>query len=108
MAVSSEEIAFAKELFDGVGDITTRKMMGGLCLYSDGVIFAMIHPELGLMLKCKGAMIEEIEKQGGTQWTYQRDGADKATAMPYWSMPGNAMDDPDEARTLARKALTFL
>jgi hypothetical protein len=28
MAVSDEEIAFARDLFSDLGDITTRKMMG--------------------------------------------------------------------------------
>ena len=108
MAVSEDDIAFATELFAGVGDITTRKMMGGLCLYADGVIFAIIHPDGGLMLKCKGPMVALIEGMGGARWTYRRGGSDKDTAMPYWSMPDAALDDPDEAQRLARLALSNL
>ena len=43
MSLSAEEIAFAKELFSGLGDLTTRRMMGGLCLYHEGTIFAIVH-----------------------------------------------------------------
>ncbi len=43
MAVSDEEIAFAIDLFSDLGEITTRKMMGGLCLYHDGTIFAILY-----------------------------------------------------------------
>ena len=108
MAVTDDDIAFATELFGGLGDITTRRMMGGLCLYSDGIIFAMLHSERGLMLKCKGPVIAEIEAMGGERWTYRRDGSDKDTAMPYWSLPDAALDDPDEAGRLGRMALAEL
>ena len=47
MSIAEADIAFAKELFSGLGDVTSRKMMGGLCLYHDGTIFAIIHPPNG-------------------------------------------------------------
>lgn len=107
MGVSDADIAFARELFDGLGAITTRKMMGGLCLYSDGTIFAIIHPDGHVCLKGKGAFIDEIEGHGGVQWTYQRD--DKPpTKMPYWSLPDQFLDDPGAAQALARRALNYL
>ncbi len=108
MAVSAADIAHAVELFDGVGTITTRRMMGGLCLYADGTIFAILHPDDGLMLKCKGPLIAEVEAAGGRQWTYTRPGSDRSAAMPYWSLPETALDDPEEARRLARAALAEL
>ena len=49
MSVSDADIAGALELFDALGDLTTRKMMGGLCLYHDGTIFAL---EIITMLFC--------------------------------------------------------
>ena len=42
MAVSEEQIAHALELFDGVGPMTTRKMFGGLAIYADGKVFAIL------------------------------------------------------------------
>jgi DNA transformation protein len=42
MGVAQGDIDRAIELFSGLGDITTRKMMGGLCLYHDGTIFAIL------------------------------------------------------------------
>ena len=45
MSVSPAEIAFALELFEGLGRLTTRRMMGGLCLYSDGVLFALLQSD---------------------------------------------------------------
>ncbi len=107
MSISDADIAFAKELFDGVGTLTTRKMMGGLCLYSDGTIFALIHSDGQIYIKGQGAFMEELEALGGTRWTYQREGK-KPTSMPYWTLPEQYLDDPSEAQALARKALSFL
>ncbi|MBU2993528.1 TfoX/Sxy family protein [Octadecabacter sp. 1_MG-2023] len=108
MAVSEEDIQFATDLFLGLGPLTTRKMMGGLCLYSEGTIFAIVHSDFGVMIKGDGAFKDELDAMGLTRWTYQRDGAAKPTAMPYWKLPDSALDDPEEACDLARRALAFL
>ncbi|MEL7097892.1 MAG: TfoX/Sxy family protein [Pseudomonadota bacterium] len=107
MSVSSEDIAFATDLFAGLGDITTRRMMGGLCLYHDGTIFAILHPDGGLMIKGAGAFQAELEAMGVARWRYQRAGKTE-TAMPYWELPSHALDDPEEAVALARRALAHL
>lgn len=107
MAVTAEEIAFARDLFAGLGEITTRKMMGGLCLYSDGTIFAILDADGGVYLKAAGDMIPRMQDLGATQWSYTRAGG-KTTRMCYWSMPDQALDDPEEATALAREALTYL
>ena len=107
MAVSTEEIAYATDLFGGLGDVTTRKMMGGLCLYHQGTIFAIIHGDMGLMIKGAGGFVDTLEQMGCTRWTYTRkDG--KSAAMPYWTLPPEAQDDPEEAVALAREALRHL
>ena len=107
MSVSEADIAFATELFENVGEITTRKMMGGLCLYSGGTIFELLYSDGQLYIKAQGDFIEEIKELGGIQWTYTREGG-KETKMPYWTLPDAYLDDPEEAQALARKALTFL
>ncbi|MCY4334538.1 MAG: TfoX/Sxy family protein [Litoreibacter sp.] len=107
MAVSVEDIAFATELFEGLGAITTRKIMGGLCLYQDGVIFALLYSDGQIFLKAQGDFITEIQKLGGQRWTYQREGK-KTVSMPYYTLPDAYLDDPEEAQTLARRALEFL
>jgi DNA transformation protein len=107
MGISNDEIEFAKDLFAGLGDLTTRRMMGGLCLYHEGTVFALVHSELGILIKGAGAFIDTLEHRGCTRWTYTRkDGA--AASMPYWTLPPECEDDPDEAVALAREALRHL
>ena len=53
MSISDADIAFVKDLFSGVGTLTTRKMFGGLAIYADGVIFALIIKAPVLMTSAK-------------------------------------------------------
>jgi DNA transformation protein len=107
MSVSDADIAFVTGLFADLGTITSRKMMGGLCLYAHDVLFAIIHGDGRVYLKATGEFAAVLGAQGAVQWTYTRkDG--KLTAMPYWTLPDAALDDPDLACDLARQALTHL
>ncbi len=107
MSVSDADIAFAKELFSGLGDLATRKMMGGLCLYRAGTIFAILQSDGSIWLKGGGDFANVLEAEGCRRWTYERDGG-KAAAMPYWTLPEAALDDPDLACDWARRALEHL
>lgn len=107
MSVSAADIAFALELFEGLGALTHRRMMGGLCLYRDGVIFALLHSDGSLWLKGAGAFAGRITAEGWDRWTYARPGG-KPVAMPYWRLPHAALDDPALACDLAREALREL
>ena len=107
MAVAEADIAFARELFAGLGDLTTRRMMGGLCLYHAGTIFAILQGDGSIWLKGGGDFGKALEAEGCRRWTYRRkDG--RVTSMPYWSLPGAALDDPDAACDWARRALAHL
>ena len=75
MAVSEEQIAHALELLDGVGPMTTRKMFGGLGIYADGKIFAILMSDGVLKLKGAGPMAHTFHTEGWERWTYQRDGS---------------------------------
>jgi len=108
MSVGPADIAFATELFNEIPDLSTRKMFGGLGIYSNGVIFALMQSDSQLLLKAQDAgFIKTLAAAGSRQWTYPRkNGAE--TAMPYWTLPDTALDDPDMANTLARAALALL
>ncbi|MCB2095681.1 MAG: TfoX/Sxy family protein [Rhodobacteraceae bacterium] len=107
MSVSDTDIAFALELFAGLGPIRTRKMMGGLCLYREDVIFSILHSDGSIWLKGAGAFADRISAESWTRWIYSRNGG-KTAAMPYWRLPDAALDDPDTACKLARDALSHL
>ena len=107
MSLSDAQIAHALEVFSGVPDVTTRKMFGGLGLYSDGTIFGIVMSDGTLRLKGAGDMIARYKDLGMEKWRYQRPGQ-KQSSMPYWDLPEAMLDDPDAASALAREALTHL
>ncbi|WP_415403193.1 TfoX/Sxy family protein [Tateyamaria sp. SN3-11] len=107
MALSEEEIAHALDLFAGVGPLTTRKMFGGLGIYHEGKIFAVVMSDGSTRIKGQGEMQARFDAMGMTRWTYQREGK-ALTSMPYWTLPDSALDDAEEAAALAREALKYL
>ena len=103
MSVSDSDIAFAHELFEGLGGLTHRKMMGGLTLYTDGQIFAILDADAVPYLKAKGAFAEALAAEGSRQF-----GDESGDRMGYWTLPEAALDDPDLACDWARRALAAL
>nr|WP_239025629.1 TfoX/Sxy family protein [Roseibacterium persicicum] len=95
-------------MFAGLGPITTRRMMGGLCLYHQGQIFAIMMADGGLFLKAEGDFAAEMAAAGCTQWSYRHKGRAAPTRMGYWTLPDAALDDPDLACDWARRALAHL
>ncbi len=103
MSVSDDSVAWALELFDPLGEITTRKMMGGLCLYYETQIFAILSSDGTLFLKAKGDFAETLAATGARQF-----GAGGTQKMGYWTMPDDGLDDPETASAWARQTLENL
>jgi len=104
MAVSAETRAFTLELFDGLGEVTARAMMGGLAVYAAGRIFAIVSAEGRIFLKATGPLAEALAAEGSEPFVYSRKPGQSAR-MSYWTLPEPAVDDPDLACTWARRAL---
>ena len=98
MALADADIAFATDLFSDLGRVTTRKMFGGMCLYLDGEVFALMSSDGQLYLKAKSDVVTQLQDDGTTRFHN----------MPYWSIPDAALDDPAEACTLARRTIASL
>jgi DNA transformation protein len=104
MAVSPETRAFVLELFDGIPDVTTRAMMGGLAVYSRGQVFCLVALGARIYLKAKGPLAEALAAEGSERFAYARANG-RVDGMNYWTLPEPALDDPDLARDWARRAL---
>lgn len=96
MAVADADIAFATDLFSDLGAVTSRKMFGGLGLYQDGAIFAVVSSDGRIYVKTIPDTAKELAN----------DGAEQFHNMPYWSLPESALDDPETACAWATKFLT--
>lgn len=91
------------DLFAGLGAVSVRRMFGGKGIYHDGVIVA-VELRGELMLKADAECAPDFEAAGCHQWTYTGSRHGKVVAMPYWTVPDSALDDPEEMAMWARKA----
>ncbi len=104
MTVSAATRAWVLELFDDIGGVSARAMMGGLAIYRDGQIFAMVGGDERVYLKAKGPLAAALAAEGAEQFSYHRAGKGVAH-MGYWTLPEAAVDDPEAACDWARKVL---
>ncbi len=81
------------DLFADIAPVTTRRMFSGHGIYRDGLIFALV---LGgeLFFKTDVQTIPLFEEAGSTPFVY--DHGKGPVTMPYWRVPAEAFDDPDE------------
>jgi len=107
VAVSASDIAFVEELFAPLGEITHRKMMGGLSIYLDGQIFSILSSDGTVFLKARGAFAKTLQGEGCLQFGAGA-GPDMGKTMGYWTLPEAALEDAELASDWARRALAAL
>lgn len=104
MAITQNDIDMVMELFEPIGDIRVRKMMGGLSIYSADVTFAILTPEGVIYLKVDDHNRADFEAEGQEIFTMtSKDG--KVGTMGYYTMPERCYDDPQQLEIWGRKAL---
>lgn len=92
-----------RELFAGLGAISIRRMFGGKGIYHQGIIIALVIDD-ELLLKADAQSASAFMDAGSRQWSYQSKKTGKPVAMPYWSVPDDAYDDPDTMTDWAQTA----
>ncbi|MBC2773302.1 TfoX/Sxy family protein [Rhizobium sp. AQ_MP] len=95
--------AAIEDMFESVGPVTIRRMFGGKGIYARGIIFA-VELRGELMFKGDDESAPLLEEAGARRWHYEGKSG-KPVAMPYWTIPDEALDDPDLMAKWARIAL---
>ncbi len=106
--MSDALVAWVAEALDGIAAVTSRRMFGGVSLYADGRIFAIIADD-ALWFKCDAISDPEWDAEGAPRFTFyfglKADGAPKmAGKMNYRRVPDVAYDDADSLRHWAELA----
>lgn len=104
MAITPEFREHLADLFSGIGPIDVRRMFGGAGLYVGDACFAIVLGGERVMMRGDEGLAAEFEAGGGERWVYEHK-TRGPVAMPYWSLPDSALDDPDEACRWAQHAL---
>ncbi|MBK8458030.1 MAG: TfoX/Sxy family protein [Phyllobacteriaceae bacterium] len=89
------------EMFSALGPVTIKKMFGGKGVYADAGIVA-VEVDGEILLKADTVSAPLFEAAGCRQWTYE--GKKAPVKMPYWTIPPDAFDDPDEMGKWVRLA----
>lgn len=96
---------FVTELFAPMGPVSIRRMFGGAGVFRDGLMFALLADET-IFLKCDPALREDLEAEGSAPFVWIKPSTGEEIDMGYVSLPSSAVDDPDEASSWARRAMT--
>ena len=92
-----------RDLFVEFGPVDIRRMFGGKGIYHRGVIIA-IELRDEMMLKGDEELAAELEAAGCRRWIYAHRQSGRPVPMPYWTVPEEALDDPEEMARWARKS----
>ena len=92
---------FLRELFAGFGIISLRRMFGGLGVFHDGLMFALVFDD-AVFLKAAPGDTAAFAAEGCEPLTYESSG--RTVALSYWQLPDRLYDDPDELARWAERA----
>lgn len=101
MRVTDGFRAFVLEQLAGVTAVRARAMFGGVGLYADDVFFGILAADT-LYMKVDDTNRRRYEAAGLGPF---RPYADSAMAMPYFQVPVEVLEDPDELATWARASV---
>jgi DNA transformation protein len=87
-----------EELFAVVEGATLRRMFGGVGIFKNGLMFALVADDV-LYMKADEATAPRFVAEGFGQWIYP--GRGRPVPMPYWQVPDRLFDEPDEFREWA-------
>ena len=97
----SQYIEFLQERLAPIGEITTRAMFGGHCLYCDGVVFAIVASQ-ELFLKVDSVTRPAYEAIGSQPF---KPFPDKPEVMQYYPPPPEFFDNADVMLEWGRPAV---
>ncbi|OYY71563.1 TfoX/Sxy family protein [Sphingomonas sp. 28-63-12] len=103
MAVDTGLIAWIEEALAPIGTLTRRAMMGGVTLYLDATIFAIVVDDQ-LWFKADAESDAVWDAAACPRFTYQM-GEGRAGSMNYRRAPDEIYDDADALRDWAALAI---
>lgn len=101
MRVTDGFRAFVLEQLAGVTSLRARAMFGGVGLYADDVFFGILAADT-LYLKVDDTNRGRYDVAGMTAF---KPYAERAMTMPYYQVPVEVLEDPDELVAWARDSV---
>ncbi len=102
MAVTEEYLQFVLEQLQGLGNVISRRMFGGVGVYQDDRFFAIIMDD-SLYFKVNDANRSDYVARGMGRF---RPYPNKPhLSMTYYELPADVLEDTDECVAWARRSL---
>ncbi|MEQ1580404.1 MAG: TfoX/Sxy family protein [Steroidobacteraceae bacterium] len=104
MSVSRDYLDYVLDQLRPFGSVVARRMFGGVGLYADGFFFGIIDDTV--YFKVDDSNRADYEARGCRKFTVTM-GKDtpKAVSMSYFAVPEDVLEDQDDLKLWARKAL---
>jgi DNA transformation protein len=102
MPVSSDYLSYVLEQLAGLPRVTSRRMFGGIGLYSDGLFFGLIDNDT-LFFKVNDSNRDDYVARNMPAFRPFPDKPD--LSMSYFTVPADALEDRDELAVWARKSI---
>ena len=97
------DVEFLRDLCRPLGGVTSKRMFGGLCLWHEGLAFALVIGDT-LYFKVDAENAAAFEARGLERFAYETKGG-RRTVMSYARAPEEVFDDPEAFREWARGAI---
>lgn len=97
------DVEFFRDLCRPLGGVTSKRMFGGLCLWHEGLPFALVIDET-LYFKVDEENRAAFEARGLPHFSYTTK-TGRTTVMSYARAPEEIYDDPDEFAAWAKGAI---
>jgi DNA transformation protein len=101
MAVNSDYKEFVLEALERVAPVTSRAMFGGVGIYADGLIFALIADD-SVYFKVDDSNRPDFERAGRGPFL---PFGDVSKPMQYYELPPELLESPEEVRPWMEKAI---
>ena len=101
MPVSPNFLEFVLDQLSGVGDVRARRMFGGIGLYSGELFFSVIDDDI-VYFKVDDSNRAEFVARNCEPF---RPYGDDTVSMNYFRVPSEVLEDVDEIKAWARKAV---
>jgi DNA transformation protein len=103
MAISKEHQIYITDCFAQYDGVTTKRMFGGLGIFKEGVMFALLLSDGQFRMKADEECVADFIAEGSQEWIYQR-GDGKEIHMGYWSISEDVLEDSHELHEWSDKA----
>jgi DNA transformation protein len=100
MAVSESTTQFVKEQLSEFADVEMKKMFGGVGIFLNGIMFALITAKGQFMMRVGESNIQDFKAKGSQPFNHEK----KGRAMPYWEVPVEVAENRDVLKVWAAKA----